>query len=262
MNFSRPTASGCTSDVRAAISCELTQHLEPLPKTTSLAALFTSPGRSIARETRIFRPGDPAASLFFLASGLVKLTDLSRSGDEIVVELYPSGEIFGELCFRAGVHACGATAVEPSVVLEVPVGLFIDQLRTRSEVLMELLGELSGRLAAAHGELQAFLSQTVLVRLGAKLLDLVPASQSSRVWVDLPHSVRHEELAQMLRVRRETATRAMANLKELGLIDVKHSLDMVTSKLPALHAYQHSLPAPPPSGGSFDATIAERSAHP
>jgi hypothetical protein len=29
-------------------------------------------------------------------------------------------------------------------------------------------------------------------------------------------------------------------------IDVKHSPDMVTSKLPALRAYQHSLPAPPP----------------
>ena len=32
-------------------------------------------------------------------------------------------------------------------------------------------------------------------------------------------------------------------------IDVKHSPDMVTSKLPALRAYQHSLPAPPPPAG-------------
>jgi cytochrome c peroxidase len=33
---------------------------------------------------------------------------------------------------------------------------------------------------------------------------------------------------------------------------------MVSSKLPALRAYQHSLPVPPPPGGSFDAAIAER----
>ena len=41
-------------------------------------------------------------------------------------------------------------------------------------------------------------------------------------------------------------------------IDVKHSPDLVTSKLPALRAYQHSLPAPPPPAGSFDAAAAER----
>ena len=41
-------------------------------------------------------------------------------------------------------------------------------------------------------------------------------------------------------------------------IDVKHSPDLVTSKLPALRAYQHSLPAPPPPPGSFDVAGAER----
>ena len=41
-------------------------------------------------------------------------------------------------------------------------------------------------------------------------------------------------------------------------IDVKHSPDLATSKLPALRAYQHSLPAPPPPAGSFDRAIADR----
>jgi mono/diheme cytochrome c family protein len=41
-------------------------------------------------------------------------------------------------------------------------------------------------------------------------------------------------------------------------IDVKHSPDMVTPKLPALRAYQHSLSAPPPPARSFDAAVAER----
>ena len=41
-------------------------------------------------------------------------------------------------------------------------------------------------------------------------------------------------------------------------IDVKHSPDLVTPKLAALRAYQHSLPSPPPPPGSFDAAVAER----
>jgi mono/diheme cytochrome c family protein len=45
--------------------------------------------------------------------------------------------------------------------------------------------------------------------------------------------------------------------KRLG-IEVTHSPDLVTSKLPALRDYQHSLPAPAPPAGSFDATGAGR----
>ena len=41
-------------------------------------------------------------------------------------------------------------------------------------------------------------------------------------------------------------------------IDVKHAPDMVSSKLPALRAYQHSLPTPPSPAGSVDAVIAAR----
>ena len=41
-------------------------------------------------------------------------------------------------------------------------------------------------------------------------------------------------------------------------IDVKHSPDTVTSKLPALRAYQHSLPAPAAPAGSFDVAVAKR----
>ena len=41
-------------------------------------------------------------------------------------------------------------------------------------------------------------------------------------------------------------------------IDVKHTPDLVTPKLPALRAYQHSLPAPRPLPGSFDTAAATR----
>jgi mono/diheme cytochrome c family protein len=41
-------------------------------------------------------------------------------------------------------------------------------------------------------------------------------------------------------------------------IEIKNAPDMVTPLLPALAAYQHSLPAPPPPAGSFDAAAAKR----
>ena len=41
-------------------------------------------------------------------------------------------------------------------------------------------------------------------------------------------------------------------------IAVMHSPDMVTAKLPALRAYQHSLSSPPPPAGSVDTAVAAR----
>jgi mono/diheme cytochrome c family protein len=41
-------------------------------------------------------------------------------------------------------------------------------------------------------------------------------------------------------------------------INISLTPDLVTPKLPALRAYQHSLPAPPPPNGSFDAAAAQR----
>ena len=49
------------------------------------------------------------------------------------------------------------------------------------------------------------------------------------------------------------------NFKDPRLgIDITHSPDLVTSKLPALRAYQHSLPTPRPKAGSFDAAASTR----
>jgi cytochrome c peroxidase len=41
-----------------------------------------------------------------------------------------------------------------------------------------------------------------------------------------------------------------------GFAEVRSDPDLVTSKLPALHYYQLSIPAPPPPRGSFDARAA------
>jgi cytochrome c peroxidase len=45
-----------------------------------------------------------------------------------------------------------------------------------------------------------------------------------------------------------------------GFGHVRHDVDLITPKLPALHYYQLSLPAPTPPKGSFDAAAARRGA--
>jgi CRP-like cAMP-binding protein len=187
-------------------------------RATQLRSLFTGPVKRVISGGRVFEPGQPARNLFFVAKGLVKLTDVSPAGDEVIVHLYHPGDIFGERCFLGAAQQFFATAVEHSDVLEMPASGVIDQIRSRPDTLVELLGELSGRLTAIEGEFHSFVSDSVLVRLGAKLLTLASAPDRDGDWLDLPHGFSHEAFAQMLGVHRETVTRAIAGLRKLGVV--------------------------------------------
>lgn len=192
--------------------------VKPRRNTTLLRSLFRGPVRRVSPGTRLFWPGEPAHNLFFLVAGIVKLTDVSAMGDELIVRICQAGEIFGERCFQRTVQQHRATALEHSEVLELPARQVIEQVGSRPDTLLELLGELSGRLAATDSELHAFVSESVVVRLGARLLALAAPLESESDWLDLPHSFRHQELAQMIGVQRETVTRAIASLRQLGLL--------------------------------------------
>jgi CRP-like cAMP-binding protein len=192
--------------------------MKPSRRSTLLRSLFTGPVRQISPGTRLFWAGEPAHNLFFLATGMVKLTDVSITGDERIVHLYERGEIFGESCFLPAAQLYCATALEQSEVLQMPARRVIEQVQSRPEILQELLGELSSRLAVTNGEFQAFVSDKVVVRLGARLLALVAALESENDWLDLPHGFRHQDLAQLMGVQRETVTRAIAALRRLDLV--------------------------------------------
>jgi CRP-like cAMP-binding protein len=187
-------------------------------RATRLRSLFTGAVRRVDAGSRVFEPGEPARNLFFVATGLVKLTDVSPAGDEVIVHLYHPGDIFGERCFLRAPQQFFATAVERSDLLEMPASAVIDLIRSRPDTLMALLAELSGRLTSIDADFHSFVSDSVLVRLGAKLLALASASQRDGDWLDLPHGFSHEAFAQMLGVHRETITRAIASLRKLGVV--------------------------------------------
>jgi len=188
------------------------------PRVAQLRSLFTAPVKSLCPGARIFEPGQPARNLFFVATGLVKLSDMSPAGHEVIIHVYQPGDIFGERCFLEATQQFFATTIESSDVLERPLTDVIDAIKARPDMLLGLLGGLSGRLTAIDGAFHSFVADPVLVRLGAKLLALASTSAREGDWLDLPHGFSHEDFAQMLGVHRETVTRAIASLKKLGVV--------------------------------------------
>jgi CRP-like cAMP-binding protein len=198
----------------------LTPSFFQRPDTTAvLAALFDGPERGVPEGARIFCPGDISQSLFLLRRGLVKLSTLSPKGDELTLRLYRPDEIFGEGSFCRGVHRYWATAIEPSELVEVSTARAFEAMIQEPELALELVSNLADRLVSAYDEIQTVSSRIAVVRVASRLLTFPGVERSDTCWAELTRRFTHEELAQIVGVRRETLTRALARLRGLGLVE-------------------------------------------
>jgi CRP-like cAMP-binding protein len=186
---------------------------------TLASTLFDGPERPVAKGARIFSPGEPSQSLFLLRRGLVKLSTLTPKGEEITLRVYRPADIFGEGCLSRSHHRYWATALEASEVIEAPVERAFESFVQSPELAIELLASLSDRLASAYDELQTVASRIAVVRVAARLAAFPGIDLPDGRWVQLTNRFTHEELAQIVGIRRETLTRALSRLKELHLVE-------------------------------------------
>src|SRR4051794_21631054 len=80
----------------------------PTARLADTAAAMTP--RRYPRQATIFQQGEPGADLFLVTSGVVKIVQYSREGEEAIVGEVHRGETFGELVLIDGA-ARSATAV-------------------------------------------------------------------------------------------------------------------------------------------------------
>ena len=90
----------------------------------------------------------------------------------------------------------------------MPVNDVIDRIRNRPDILLGLLGGLSGRLTATDGAFHSFVSDSVLVRLGAKLLTLASRLTGRRFLMSV--IARRTSWLDLNRVRVDAGARAIS----------------------------------------------------
>jgi CRP/FNR family transcriptional regulator len=185
---------------------------------TVCGALFVGGVRIVRRGERIFDAGDAADTLFQVRSGLIKLTAVTASGDEMLLEVYHPDAVFGEMCFCDAGHVATATATEDSEIALATVGQLRALLREQPDLALALFGEFASRLSSAYLNLTTAVFDVVLTRVAAKLAELAAHVAPGNGMIDLPYKLPHSDLAEMLGVRRETVTRAMIELRRLNLI--------------------------------------------
>jgi CRP-like cAMP-binding protein len=159
-----------------------------------------------------FRSGECGELLFFLEKGAVQTYRSSGKKKLIIAELKPPA-VFGEMgCVGQYLYHCNAQATEPSRIRTISRAQ-LDSLLDRYPILTRrLLDLVSGRFVNVLMDLDATSFRHLIPRL-AKLL-LVKAEG------DFVHNLTHKEIAQHLRVYRESATAALGELKKAGILEI------------------------------------------
>lgn len=177
-----------------------------------------------ARQARagdvLLRQGEPAAHVFVLLDGAVKLVRTNGRPREKVVDALLPVATFGETAMLTR-HGCPFTAValEDSSLLAIRAEPLLELMRGRPVLLWRLLEHLSQREAHLLEQLERFGYYNAAQKLAAYLLDHYDCDHPVEPLLGLPP--RRTDIASLLSITPETLSREIGKFKRRGWIAVR-----------------------------------------
>lgn len=172
-----------------------------------------------ARGAAIFRQGDAGADVFYIQSGLVKLSVVSTAGRDAVVALLGPGEFFGEGCLAGQRLRMGsAEALAPSVVLAITTASLLPMLQRQPALASCFLSHLLARHIRMEEDLLDQLFHTSEQRLARTLLLLTRGASPDHTPRLMP-KLSQETLADMVGTTRSRVNFFLNKFKKRGFID-------------------------------------------
>jgi len=175
----------------------------------------------LKKHQNVYLYGDRAEAIYFIQRGLVKLLVTSPEGNDAIIAICASGQMFGESCLATKIARTEtATAMENTVLRWIPSSVFLSHLNQYS-LIENFVQYLISRLIA-H---QQFIARIITLDsehvLGWTLLSMSqrlgkPDPPNSRVAYRLTHA----ELSEMVGTTRPRITKFMRKFRQLGLIDL------------------------------------------
>jgi CRP/FNR family cyclic AMP-dependent transcriptional regulator len=178
--------------------------------------------RTFAKGMIIFHKESAGQTLYIIESGKVRIFILSESGQEISVNVYGPGDVFGELALLDGLpRSAGAVALERTVTLTLHRDDFLRHLEACPRMARSIMEVLSARLryTTAYAESLAFLD--VYGRVAAKLLELAERYGVQKEGIEIELRLTQAELASWVVASRESVNKALVAFRDQGLIEVE-----------------------------------------
>jgi len=164
----------------------------------------------------VYNAGDEAGDIYYLVAGVVKLSATSEDGKEIILDLYHAGEIFGESCLCDKNRNETALALETSEILAVTPQLLFELLQI-NQLALDFIMTIVQRLTRTQETIRELSFDNLSARLVKVLLRLGDQfGKETERGTELSHYFTHEELSQMVSVRRELISMELGRMRRRG----------------------------------------------
>lgn len=180
--------------------------------------------RLVARGQPVCLANDPPDSVYYLRHGHVKAVRYSHAGEEVLIDQYQPGSIFGKMCFcewslcAESAEREVVVALEDSDVVVTTFRTLKDHLGSHPDALLALLEDFCQRLAIARLRIESLILHEAEERLTRALFMLAAQKDGHTDPITLSSAVTHEELAHLIGVTRPFVTKLIGQLRDRGLL--------------------------------------------
>jgi CRP-like cAMP-binding protein len=213
----RIAADGVVLDDRLAMLSKI-DILADLNPEEMRAIMDAAPMRTYPAGDLLYTPHRPVETLFLLKRGRVRIFRVAADGRALTTAIVPAGTIFGEMVLL-GQHMYDnyAEALDETLTCAMDRADVHKHLLSDPRIATRIAEILGHRLAAMERRLSDTVFKTVPQRIAATLCTLStdhPPTGTYRV------ALTHEQIAALTGTARETATKALGELADRGLLRV------------------------------------------
>jgi CRP/FNR family cyclic AMP-dependent transcriptional regulator len=171
----------------------------------------------------LFVQGHDSGGAFLLCKGRVKLMMTGSAAKSIIVRIAEPGQLIGLECAISGKpSSMTAETFDPCVVHFVKRDAVRTLMRHHHDVCVAIAEQLSNDYRSACFHIRSLgLSRTASERVVHFLLEWAAKGRETDEGIRVIVPLKHEEIAQMVGVSRETVTRTLTELKHRALITMK-----------------------------------------
>jgi CRP-like cAMP-binding protein len=169
-----------------------------------------------AKGHRLFSAGDKARKFFVILGGWVKLYRSTVEGEEAVLAIFSTGDVFGEAAvFEEATYPFSAEIAEEARLLEIPASFLKDITKKNPDILNRIMASMSREMHKLQLENEHLSIMTAPQRVGCLLLQLSSHMIGNGGTFTLPYD--KSLAAARLGMKPETFSRSLAQLKPFGV---------------------------------------------